>query len=111
MTAGEEYSLFASTATNITTKSTLSAYYSLYMKSNKNYYQDGYHHALVSNYVLPVNTKLTMIDLATNTYYYYVVTTTDLAKKEEEYNRYGECSYELSDFTKNHEKEIVKAIK
>ena len=100
MTAGEKYSLFASTATNITTKSTLSAYYSLYMKSNKNYYQDGYHHALVSNYVLPVNTKLTMIDLATNTYYYYVVTTTDLAKKEEEYNRYGECSYELSDFVK-----------
>ena len=100
MTAGEKYSLFASTATNITTKSTLSAYYSLYMKSNKNYYQDGYHHALVSNYVLPINTKLTMIDLATNTYYYYVVTTTDLAKKEEEYNRYGECSYELSDFVK-----------
>ncbi len=100
MTAGEEYSLFASTATNITTKSTLSAYYSLYMKSNKNYYQDGYHHALVSNYVLPVNTKLTMIDLASNTYYYYVVTSTNLATKEEEYNKYGECSYELSDFVK-----------
>ncbi len=98
MTAGEKYDLFASTATNITNKSNFSAYYALYMKSNKKYYQDGYYHALVSDYVLPVNTKLIMIDLASKKYYYYVITETDVARTSEEYEKYSECSYALSKF-------------
>lgn len=98
MTAGEEYSLFASTATNITTKSNLSAYYSLYMESSKKYYQDGYYHALVSDYVFPLNTKLTMIDLVTNRYYYYVIDSDDVTKATNEYNLYGECSYDFASF-------------
>lgn len=98
MTAGEEYDLFASTTTNITTKSTLSTYYSLYMETNKQYYKDGYYHALVSNYVLPVNTKITMIDLMSNTYYYYVISEGDVTSCQSEYDKYGECSYKLSNF-------------
>lgn len=98
MTAGEKYDLFASTATNITNKSNFSAYYSLYMKSSKKYYQDGYYHALVSDYVLPVNTKITMIDLASKKYYYYVITEEDVTKAKKEYEKYGECSYALSEF-------------
>ncbi len=98
MAAGEKYGLFASTATNITNKSNLSAYYSLYMKSDKQYYQDGYYHALVSDYVFPLNTKLTMIDLANNTYYYYVVSEDDVNRASSEYEKYGECSYNLSNF-------------
>ncbi len=98
MSAGEKYSLFASTATNITTKSTLSAYYSLYMKANNNFYQNGYYHALVSNYVLPKGTKITMVDLMSNTYYYYVISEGDVSKAQDEYDKYGECSYAFSNF-------------
>lgn len=99
MTSGEKYDLFATTQTNITTKSTLSAYYSLYMETDKPYYQSGYQHALVSNYILPKGTKVTMIDLATTpTYYYHVIDDADVEKAEAEYALYGESSYYLSDF-------------
>ena len=99
MTSGEKYDLFASTQTNITTKSTLSAYYSLYMETDKPYYQPGYQHALVSSYVLPKGTKITMIDLTTTpTYYYHVIDDADVTKAEAEYALYGESSYYLSDF-------------
>ena len=98
MTAGEKYDLFASTATNITNKSNFSAYYSLYMSSNKQYYQNGYYHALVSDYVFPLNTKITMIDLASKKYYYYVIKEEDVSNASSEYDNYGECSYKLSKF-------------
>lgn len=101
MTPGEQYGLFASTATNITNKSSLSAYYSLYMESDTDYYKEGYYHTLVSSYVLPKDTKITMIDFASSTepkYYYYVVSEDDVSKAEEEYNLYGEASYDLSKF-------------
>jgi hypothetical protein len=99
MTTGEKYGLFASTATNITNKSMLSAYYSLYLNSDNPYYQTGYHHALVSSYVLPKNTKITMIDLVNGpTYYYYVINDADVTRATSEYNLYGECSYNLSKF-------------
>lgn len=101
MTSGEKYDLFASTQTNITNKSELSAYYSLYMETEKPYYQEGYQHALVSNYVLPLNTKITMIDLATTpTYYYHVIDEEDVQRATTEYQQYGESSYYFSDFIK-----------
>lgn len=101
MTSGEKYDLFASTQTNITNKSTLSAYYSLYMETNKPYYQQDYQHALVSNYVLPENTKITMIDLTNDpTYYYHVISSEDVAKATTEYQKYGESSYFFKDFIK-----------
>lgn len=99
MTTGEKYDLFASTQTNITTKSSLSAYYSLYMETDKPYYQTGYQHALVSSYVLPVGTKITMIDFATMpTYYYHVIDEEDYRNATAEHALYGESSYYLSDF-------------
>lgn len=100
MTSGEKYDLFASTATNITNKSTLSAYYSLYMETNTNYYKTGYHHTLVSSYVFPEKTKITMIDLGGDApiYYYHVIDAEDVSNATLEYNLYGESSYQLSDF-------------
>ena len=100
MTPGDKYELFTSTATNITTKSKLSAYYGLY--SNSNIYQTGYHRALTSSYVLPENTKITMIDFGTGTteYFYHVITASDVAAAEAEYQTQNECSYNLSMFTR-----------
>ena len=100
MTPGEKYDLFASTSTNITNKSKLSAYYSLYMETDEPYYKEGYHHALVSNYVLPKNTKITMIDLGGSSpvYYYKVINDEDVIKATNEYQIYKESSYLLSDF-------------
>ena len=100
MTSGEKYDLFASSATNINTKSTFSAYYSLYLESNNPYYQTGYHHALSSSYVFPENTKITMLDLIENETYYYVVDSAAVAAATAEYNLQGECSYNLSNFIK-----------
>ena len=100
MTTGEKYSLFASTATNINTKSKLSAYYSLFMETNTTYYRAGYHHALVSDYVLPLNTKITMIDLIDNNTYYYIIDQTAVDNATTEFNLVGDCSYNLSNFIK-----------
>lgn len=119
MTAGREYEMFASSVVNITSKSSLSTYYSLFIDGDS-VYKPGVHRALVSSYVLPVNTKLTMIDLAsgTPTYYYYVITQADVLKAEAEHTLYGEASYRLSMFTKmgsvssstNYDDEAMNAI-
>lgn len=102
MTAGEKFDIFVSTATDITAKSKLSAYYSLFAETNTDFYKTGDYRALVSSFVLPENTKITMVDLnATNKdYYYYVVTAEDVASAQAEYNLYGEASYKLSKFIK-----------
>ena len=57
MTAGRKYDLFTSTATNITSSSAISSYYSLF-NSGASIYRTGYHRSLISNYVLPLNTKI-----------------------------------------------------
>jgi len=100
MTPGDKYELFTSTSNNITTKSKLSAYYSLY--GSGNLYQSGYHRVLSSSYVLPEGTKITMLDFALGTpeYYYYVITSSDVTTALAEYALEGECSYSLSLFTK-----------
>ena len=100
ITPGEEFGLFTTTETNITSKSAFSTYYSLYIEdfSNSKYYNEYENDKRVivsrdSNnlpYVFPVNTKLTMLDMVTNEYYYYIVTESDVTQ-----NKYV---YELSDF-------------
>ena len=100
MTTGEKYDLFASLPTNINTKSTLSAYYSLYVESANNYYKTGYHHALASNFIFPEKTKITMLDLVDDEKYYYVVNSNDVTRATNEFNVQGECSYNLSNFVK-----------
>lgn len=102
LTSGEEHELFVSTNTNITDKSKLSAYYSLFIDNTNNIYQTGYHRSLVSSFVLPENTKITMIDFttATPTYYYYITTAQDVISATAEFNLHNEASYKLSKFIK-----------
>lgn len=100
ITPGQEYGLFTTTDTTITSKSAFSTYYSLYIEdfSNSKYARDynTYSRVLVSRdsdnlpYVFPENTKLTMLDMVTNKYYYYIVTAQDVLNNKYEYN--------LSDF-------------
>ncbi len=102
ITPGEEFELFTTTETNITSKSEFSVYYSLYIPlfSSNDLYDDyrTYERCLVSRdienvtYVYPKNTKITMIDLVTHTTYYYVVT-------EEDENS-NKNIYKLVDFVK-----------
>lgn len=80
MRPGKEYELFITNRTNITSTSSLSAYFSLYVEKNESIYKDGFHRVLISNYKLPVNTRITMIDRTIEekpVYYYYVVTEED----------------------------------
>ncbi len=100
MTSGEKYNMFASSPTNINTKSMFSAYYSLFMNTENSYYRTGYHHSLLSNYVFPENTKITMLDLIDNETYYYIVDSATVARTTSEYNLDGECYYELANFIK-----------
>lgn len=102
MTSGEEHEIFVSTQTNITDKSKLSAYYSLFIENTNNIYKAGYHRSLVSSFVFPSKTKITMIDLENQTpvYYYYIVSDQDVIDKTEEFNRDHEASYDLSKFVK-----------
>ena len=101
MTPGRQYEMFTSSKMDITSKSSLSAYYSLYMESQQSIYRSGYHRVLTSNIMLPVNTKITMIDFASDTkpeYYYYIVNATDNAALQTQYNQRGEVEYPFSNF-------------
>ena len=103
ITPGKEYEMFATSNVNITNKSSFSAYYSLFMERDNSPYKDGYHRSLVSTYLLPVNTKITMIDFHKESkpvYYYYVVNEEDYNSLQNEYNLYGEVSYDLSKFVR-----------
>lgn len=103
ITPGYEYEMFANSKVDITTKSSFSAYYSLFLDSDSSPYKDGYHRSLVSTYLLPVNTKITMIDFHKEdkpVYYYYVVDSDDYNDSLNEYNLYGEVSYDLSKFVR-----------
>ena len=106
MTPGDKYELFTSTSNNLTTKSKFSAYYALYGE-NTNLYKDGYHRVLTSTFVLPVNTKITMIDFANHqtNYYYHVIDENDVQNATAEYQLHNEASYPLSLFTKMGSKE------
>lgn len=103
ITPGKQYEMFATSETNISNRSSFSTYYSLFMESESTPYKSGYHRSLVSTYVLPVNTKITMIDLhdvSNPEYYYYTINENDYNASIEEYNMYGEVSYKISNFIK-----------
>lgn len=93
MSPGKQYSMFPTTTTKITSKSSLSAYYSLYLgnySTDDEYYKEGYYykHCLISSCVLPANTKITMIDRSSSDnirYYYYIVTEEDNASNKTEF--------------------------
>ena len=98
ITPGKKYSMFPTTNTNITSKSSLSTYYSLYLgnySTDPDYYYEadsttgmvGYKHCLISSCVLPANTKITMVDssLDDKKYYYYIVSAEDEANGKKEF--------------------------
>lgn len=88
ITPGQEFDLFTSTDTTITSKSMFSTYYSLFINefSESDYYEnyDTYNRVLVSRdssnqpYCFPENTKITMLDIVTNKFYYYIVSSADV---------------------------------
>lgn len=99
----KHYEMFATSDVRITNKGSFSTYYSLYMPSDVTPYKEGYHRSLVSTYLFPEGTKITMIDLVTRTvpeYYYYVVSAEDVINGNDEYQRYKEVSYDFSKFIK-----------
>ena len=95
--------MFPTTTTNITAKSSISTYFSLYAESSNNFYKEGYHRTLISNFVFPEKTKITMIDYGKSSlpeYYYYVVDASDVARTQIEFNQYGEVTYDFAKFIK-----------
>ena len=99
MTAGRKYELFTSTATNISSSSAISAFFSLFATGDS-IYKTGYNRKLVSSVVFPLNTKITMIDFSNGSleYYYHVINATDVANAQQELANVGEVSYGLSMF-------------
>ena len=95
MAPGRKFELFTSTDTTITSKSTFSTYFSLYIPtfSKSEYYKKfgEFNRALISRdsnldgYTFPENTKITMIDKVTNKYYYYIVTADDVNNNKDVY--------------------------
>lgn len=96
ITPGLKYDVFPSSTTNITSRSTITAYYSVLLNNydTTNYYEnyEGYYHALSSSFVLPQGTKIILIDKSKGTdYYYYIVSADD--------EQNGRTLYEFTDFT------------
>ena len=84
--------MFPTTNTSITSNSSFSAYYSLYLggySQDQEYYDNfvGYNHYLVSSCVLPAKTKITFVDRSKDEikYYYYIVTDQDEQNARKEY--------------------------
>ena len=98
ITPGEKYELFAPTSTNVTSKSKISAYFSIY--STKNIYKTGYYHTLLSTVALPKGTKITMIDLIDNKYYYHIIDQAEYNEKVIEASAIGSdgATYNLNTF-------------
>ena len=92
ITPGKNYKIFPTTTTTITSKSSFSAYYSLYVNDyTKTEYYDGfvgqYYHTFESSCVLPEKTKITMIDISGSSvkYYYYIVSAEYVTNKKKVY--------------------------
>lgn len=92
ITPGEQYDLFTTTQTNITSRSEFSQYYSLYIeKFSESDYYDNYltnYRTLISSCVLPANTTITMIDKmkSSTDYYYYTLTAADEASSKTKFD-------------------------
>ena len=94
ITPGRQFELFTTTPTDITTDSSFSAFFELseyefyeIEEVQKMYNEDAYR-VLQTDYQLPVNTTITMIDRHDNanpTYYYYTVTQKDVTDQKMEY--------------------------
>lgn len=108
ITYSKKYEMPSATSVNITNKSQFTTYFSLAVeaKSFEAFYgkDNNYHHTLVSNWALPVGTKITMIDYGADEtnpkYYYYIVDDDDYQKKQQDLLNNLEVYYPLSKFIK-----------
>ena len=108
ITYDKRYELPSTTSVNITGKSQFSTYYSLIAWSDdftKVYGRNNeYYHALVTNYALPVNTMITMMDFGANSnrpeYYYLRITQSMYDAAVLELQNDGEIVYRISNFIK-----------
>ncbi len=103
ITYGKKYSMPITTAVNITPKSQFTEYYSLIANDEmKNIYgiNHDYYRTLVTKYIFPVGTTITLIDLSGESpkYYYYEVNSTNYQQKVAQLAADNELSYRLSDF-------------
>ena len=108
ITYDKKYEMPSSTSVNITNQSQFSTYFSLTTfkdQFSKVYGADNdYFHVLVTNYPLPVNSMITMIDYGANdqipNYYYFKVTQSVYNDSLTQLNTYNEVTYRLSNFIK-----------
>ena len=104
ITYGRKYEMPSLTSVNITNSSQFTAYYSLIATNTfANIYgqNNEYYHALVSNFALPVGTKITLLDLSDENdieYFYYQVDQTSFSNHFTQLNTTGETEYKLSEF-------------
>ena len=103
ITYGKKYSMPITTPVNITPKSQFTEYYSLIANGEmKDIYgiDHDYYRTLVSSYVFPVGTTISLIDLSLDSpkYYYYEVNSTNYQQKVAQLAADNEVSYKLSDF-------------
>ena len=108
ITYDKRYEMPSNTSVNITNMSQFTAYFSLiawsetfagvYGRNNTNF------HTLVTDYPLPVNTMITMLDYGANptrpNYYYMKVDQTMYNASTEQLRLYNEVTYPLSSFIK-----------
>ena len=108
ITYDKKYEMPSATSVNITNQSQFTTYYSLfaYADSYDKFYgiDDDYYHALVTDYVLPVGTQITMLDYGVSQdqpeYYYYTVTQAEYNRAVAQLAQDREITYRLSNFIK-----------
>jgi len=105
---GKKYEMPTANDVNITNQSQFSTYFSLFAKGNTidDIYglNNSYYHALVTDYVLPVGTQITMIDYGANDvnpdFYYFTVDQANYNANVASLATDLEVTYKLSDFIK-----------
>ena len=106
ITYDRKYEMPSSTLVNITNQSQFTAYFSMILSSPtfESVYgrNNDYYHVITSNYVLPLNTMITMLDFGANddrpNYYYFRVTQAVYDDSVQQMNQYNEVSYRLDQF-------------
>ena len=108
ITYDKRYDMPSATSVNITNQSQFTTYYSLFAYADdfESFYgiNNDYYHALVTDYVLPEGTQITMLDYGVDQekpeYYYYTVTSDSYQKSVNQLATDNEVTYRLSDFIK-----------
>ena len=107
ITYDKKYEMPAATTVHITNQSQFTAYYDLYAEDTfENIYgrKNDNHHALVTDYALPVGTQITMLDYSSQDgipeYYYYTITIEDYNRALQQLATDNEVTYRIDKFIK-----------